>query len=126
MGKTICKLQGVLFLIAGIAGLVSPGFLGMHLTILHTIVHFLTAGIALYLGFAGTPEAARTFCLIGGSVYVLLVLLGFLAPNVLATVIGHPTPVTSRDLLPDNLVHIVLGIIFFVGTSRSAAVRPAR
>jgi len=125
-GKTICKLQGVLFLILAIAGLVSQRFLGMHLTLLHTVVHFLTAGIALYLGFAGTPEAARTFCVIGGAVYVLLVLLGFLAPNILATVIGHATPVTARELMPDNIVHIILGIIFFLGTSRSASVRPAR
>ncbi|MFN2384842.1 MAG: hypothetical protein ABR576_00885 [Thermoanaerobaculia bacterium] len=88
---------------------------------IHRVVHLLTAGVALYLGFAGTEDYARKFNVAGGVVYLLLVLLGFLAPGILAGVIGHPGPVTAGDLMRDNIVHIILMVIFFLGAMRRPA-----
>jgi hypothetical protein len=127
VAKTLCKILGVVLLIVGLCGFAVPTLLGMHLTPIHNIVHLVTAAIALYLGFAGSPEGARTFCMVFGAIYLLLGILGFAAPNVVAMIIGHPGPVTAGDLTPDNAVHLLLGIVFLaVGLMRPGVVAPAR
>ena len=126
MAQTACKVLGVAFLIAGLVGFVQPHFLGFHFTTIHNLIHLATAAVALYLGFAGTVTNARTFCLVFGAVYALLGVLGFVAPGLVATVLGHPGPVTSGDLMPDNLFHVAVGLAFLVSGMRAApiAVRP--
>jgi uncharacterized protein DUF4383 len=127
MAKTLCKILGVVLLIVGLCGFAAPNLLGMHLTPIHNIIHLLTAAIALYLGFAGSAQGAKTFCAVFGAIYLLLGILGFAAPNVVAQIIGHPGPVTSSDLTPDNAVHLLLGIVFLaVGLMRPAVVVTAR
>ena len=127
MAKTLCKILGVVLLIVGLAGFAMPNLLGLHLTPIHNIIHLLTAAIALYLGFAGSSEGARTFCAVFGAVYLLLGILGFAAPGVVASIIGHPGPVTSGDLTPDNAVHLLLGIVFLaVGLMRPTDVATTR
>ena len=111
MAKTLCKIFGVVLLLVGIAGFAKSDLLGMHLTGIHNVVHILTAVIALYFGFAGTASAARTFCLVFGAIYLLLGVLGFVAPGIVATIIG-----VGRDagLGPDSIVHLLLGAIFLI------------
>ena len=121
MAKSLCKLAGIVFIIVGLAGFAMPTLLGFHLTPIHNIIHIVTGAIAAYLGFSGSYDAARTFCLIFGFVYLLLGVIGFLAPNIVATVIGHPGPVTSGDLMSDNVFHLLVGIVFLgVGLMRPA------
>ena len=122
MAQTACKVLGIAFLLAGLVGFVQPHFLGFHLTTIHNIIHLATAGVALYLGFAGTWTAARTFCLVFGATYALLGVLGFVAPDLVATLLGHPGPVTSGDLTPDNLFHIAAGGAFLVAGMKAPAV----
>ena len=126
MAQLACKVLGIAFLVGGLVGFVQPHFLGFHLTTIHNAVHLATAAVALYLGFAGTVTAARTFCLTFGAVYGLLGVLGFLAPGLVATVLGHPGPVSASDLMPDNLFHIVTGGAFVVAGMKGApaAFRP--
>ena len=81
MAKAICKVLGVVFLILGLLGFVSPNLLGMHLSGIHNIIHLISAALALYFGFAASPSAARTFSLIFGAIYLLLGALGFIAPG---------------------------------------------
>jgi hypothetical protein len=126
MAQTACKVLGVAFLIAGVVGFVQPHFLGFHLTLIHNVIHLASAAVALYLGFAGTVTAARTFCLTFGAVYALLGVLGFAAPGLVATVLGHAGPVTSGELMPDNLFHIAAGGVFLIAGMKAApgVVRP--
>jgi uncharacterized protein DUF4383 len=127
MAKTLCKVAGFLFLIVGLAGFAMPTLMGFHLTPIHNIIHVLTGAIALFLGFSASYDAARTFCLIFGFVYALLGIIGFMAPNIVATVIGHPGPVTSGDLMPDNVFHLLVGIVFLgVGLMRPAVATATR
>jgi hypothetical protein len=122
MVKTFNKVIGVILLVVGLWGLAEPNLLGMHLTPVHNIIHLLTAAMALYMGFAASVSAARTFSIAFGAVYLLLGVLGFVAPGVVTSVIGHP-PVSSGELTPDNLVHVVLGGAFLaVGLMQSRAV----
>src|SRR5438128_395378 len=120
MPRTLCRIVGVALGLAGLAGFAAPTLLGLHLTTIHNIVHLLTGLIALYVGF----EAARVFCLLFGAVYLLLAALGFLAPGLVATALGH-APLTARQLTPDNAVHVLLGALLLgVGlTARRAVVK---
>ena len=113
MARTICRIFGVAFVLAGLGGFAMPHLLGFHLTTIHNLVHLATGAVALYLGFAGTAGAVRTFCIAFGAVYLGLGVLGFVAPGVVAAVIGHP-PVDAGELTPDNLFHIVVGAVFLL------------
>lgn len=127
MAKTLCKVAGLIFLIVGLVGFATPNLLGFHLTTIHNVIHILTGLIALYLGFAGSYDGAKTFCLIFGVVYILIAIIGFMAPSTLASILGHSGPMTAADLMPDNVFHLVVGILFLaVGMMRPAVVVPAR
>jgi uncharacterized membrane protein len=126
MAKAICKVLGVIFLIIGLLGFVSPNLLGMHLSGIHNIIHLISAALALYFGFAASPSAARTFSLIFGAVYLLLGALGFIAPSpVIRLIQAHLTPGGLRSLAADNIVHLALGAIFIIaGLARAPHVAP--
>ena len=112
MAKTVCKILGVVFLLVGVVGFVSPTFLGAHLSPAHNAVHIVSGVIALYFGFAGTLSGARNFCLIFCIVYLALGCLGF--------VMGTP-PDRMWMVGPlhfgqaDHAIHALLGIIFLAG-----------
>jgi len=122
MVKAFNKVAGVILLAVGLLGLAEPNLLGMHLTPMHNIIHLLTAAIALYMGFAASVSAARTFSIAFGAVYLLLGVLGFVAPGLVTSVIRHPA-VSAGELMPDNVVHLLLGGAFLaVGLMQSRAV----
>jgi Domain of unknown function (DUF4383) len=126
MTKTLCKILGVVLAVVGIAGFLKHDLLGLHLTAIHNIVHLLTAAIALYFGFYGSDAAARTFCQVIGAIYLLLGLVGFIAPNAMASIIRVHTATGSASLTPDNVVHLLVGGVFLiVGFLRRRAPQPA-
>ena len=127
MAKAICKVLGVVFLIVGLLGFVSPNLLGMHLSGIHNIMLLISAALALYFGFAASPSAARTFSLAFGAIYLLLGALGFIAPGfVIRLLQAHHTPGGGlRNLAADNIVHLLLGAIFIIaGLARAPQVAP--
>jgi hypothetical protein len=107
MAKTYCKILGVAMLLAGVLGFVMPRLLGFHLTPVHNVIHLATGALAAYFGFAGAYGGAQNFCRIFGIVYGLVALLGFVAPGLLSTILGHPG-LTAADLMPDNVFHVVV------------------
>ena len=115
MAKTICKLVGVVFLLAGIVGFVSDNFMGMHLTMAHNLVHIVSGILALYFGFAASLSAARGFALAFGAVYLLLGVVGFIMGDAnndrMLTLIDGKLMFGTRD----HAVHILLGILFLIG-----------
>jgi uncharacterized protein YjeT (DUF2065 family) len=46
-----------------------------------------------------------------GSVYVLMGLLGFLAPGLVQALIGHPRSLDASALAPDNILHVLAGTV---------------
>jgi hypothetical protein len=137
MAKTICKILGVVFLLVGALGFAAPNLMGMHLSGVHNIIHLVSGVLALYFGFAATPAAARTFSLVFGAIYLLLGLLGFVAPDLVANILqARETPGPTGSLVPDNIVHLLLGAVFLIGAlmraptgtpitpGRGTAVRP--
>jgi len=126
MAKATCKVLGMVFLIVGLLGFVSPNMLGMHLSGAHNIIHLISAALALYFGFAASPSAARTFSLIFGAIYLLLGALGFITPApVVALLQAHETPGGLYSLAADNIIHMLLGAIFMIaGFARAARTTP--
>jgi hypothetical protein len=92
MIKRVALVFGIVFLLVGIAGYLTPGGMGMEadppaallfglfpVNMLHNAVHvaFGLWGIIASRSFAG----ARNYARIGGVVYALLTVLGFIAPS---------------------------------------------
>jgi hypothetical protein len=122
MAKTYCKILGVLMLIAGVAGFAAPRLLGFHLTLVHNLIHLATGALAAYFGFAGGYGGARNFCRVFGIVYGLVALLGFVAPGLLSTILGHPG-LSAADLMADNVFHVAVALASLAaGFAGSAAV----
>lgn len=117
MAVTVCRVFGPAFLLAGVAGFFMPTLLGFHLTLIHNLIHVATGALALYFGFAA-PGGAAGFSKAFGLVYLLVALLGFAAPRVLATLLGHPGDVTAADLMPDNVFHVVVSLVFLAAGFR--------
>lgn len=112
MAKTVCKILGVVFLLVGLVGFVSPNLLGAHLSAAHNVVHLVSGAAALYLGFAGSLSAAKTFALVFGVVYLGLGVLGL----GMGSGPDRMWEVGPLDLgQADHGIHILLGVIFLAG-----------
>ena len=114
MAKRICTILGVVFILVGLAGFATPNLLGIHMTLIHNVIHLVSGAIALYLGLKGTESAARTFCRVFGIVYLLLGVVGFLlgqGDDRMFTVIPGQLELGTMD----HVVHILLGAVFLVG-----------
>jgi hypothetical protein len=112
MAKTVCKILGVVFLLVGLIGFVSPGLLGAHLNAAHNVVHLASGAIALYFGFAGSLSGAKAFCLVFGVVYLALGILG-MALGTDADRMWMLGPLHFGQA--DHGIHILLGVIFLAG-----------
>jgi hypothetical protein len=113
MAKTVCKIMGVVLLLAGVCGFFAP-HLGAHLSPAHNVVHLVSGALALYFGFAGSWSSAKNFCLIFGVLYLALGFLGLF-------VLGDPAHDRMWRIGPlelarvDHFIHILLGVIFLGG-----------
>lgn len=110
MAKTVCKILGVVFLIAGVCGFVAPTLLGFHLTPAHNLVHIVSGVAAVYFGFGGTLAQAKGFCLIFGIVYLALGLLGMTMGDPAMNRMWHVGPLDLA--MPDHGLHAILGAVF--------------
>jgi len=112
MAKTVCKILGVVFLLVGVVGFAAPNLLGAHLNPAHNLVHIVSGVIALYLGFAGSLSAAKTFCLVFGVVYLGLGIIG-LAMGTGADKMWQVGPLHLGTT--DHGIHILLGAALLAG-----------
>jgi Domain of unknown function (DUF4383) len=115
MAKTIATILGVVFILVGIIGFISPGFLGTHLSTTHNLVHLISGAVALYFGLAGTLAAARTFDIVFGIVYALLGVCGFLLGSGPDRMFEALSSLGLHLGTMDHIVHILLGVVFLIG-----------
>ena len=120
ISRTLCRIFGVGLVLAGLAGFSDPNLFGLHLTTIHNVIHAFSGLVFLYVGFAGSEDAIRGLMLTFGSVYVLLGLLGFLAPGLVQALIAHPASLDASALAPDNILNVLLGtVLVFTGLTHT-------
>ena len=113
MLKKVALIFGIVFILVGILGLVTPGgmsmaadpapghILGMFgVNLLHNIVHLLIGvwGVVASRSWGG----AKAFMQIGGVLYIVLAALGFVIPTTFGLI-----PIGGNDIY----LHAVLGLI---------------
>jgi len=119
----VSTILGALFILIGVIGFVTPGFLGTHLSNTHNLIHLVSGALALYFGMAASTQGARIFCLTFGTVYGLLGVAGIVAgvPGT-PSMAGMPADSHLLRVIPgalelgirDHLLHVVLGGAFLI------------
>ena len=125
MANRTATILGTVFLLVGILGFVIPNLGGAHFSVAHNLVHIISGAVALWLGLKGSPQAAKTFCIVFGAVYLLLGVAGFVAgadasPS---TGIPHGNDTKMLKVIPgqlelgtmDHIIHVLMGGIFLIG-----------
>ena len=127
MVRRVAMVFGVVFLLIGILGLVSPGGMSMAadpapgmvlgmipVNLLHNIVHLLFGvwGLIAARSFAGAKQYAQ----ITGVIYIVLALCGFVIPTTFGFI-----PIGGSAIWLHALIGIVLAGVGFTAKDTSAA-----
>ena len=102
--KPYCQVSGVVLLLLGVLGVLGvgiPGFLSVSEPT-EIALHFITGGLAAWAGFSagGYSSFAKPYAQWFGAIYLVLGILGFVAPD---------PPLGIHLDLACNLAHVVLG-----------------
>ncbi|WP_408097183.1 hypothetical protein ACJVC5_19290 [Peredibacter sp. HCB2-198] len=104
--QKVCIGVGLAFVAAGLLGIVFPGFMAMHLSLAHNIIHLASGALALWCGYADDPKKAYSFAFGFGVVYGILGLAGFL--------IGEPGyPGVGHMEADENLMRVIPNVLEF-------------
>lgn len=125
MTQKVCIGIGILFVLAGLAGIVLPGMFGLHLSLAHNIIHLASGAIALWAGYSDDFRKSYNFCIAFGAVYGILGLAGFIFGEPAYPGVGHMA--ADENLLRiipnalelgtnDHVLHLVLAAVF-IGTA---------
>ena len=112
MVRRVALVFGIVFLLIGVAGFLTEGGMSMSaephglllglfpVNLLHNVVHLLFGvwGLAASRSFAG----AKSYAQIGGVIYLVLAVLGFVAPTTFGFI-----PIGGNDIW----LHAVLGLV---------------
>jgi len=118
--QRVALIFGVVFILVALVGFITPGGLGMEasmehapkelglfpVNLLHNVVHLLF-GIWGVLASRTFP-AAKTYCQVGGAIYIVLTVLGFVAPTTFGLI-----PIGGNDIWLHALLGIVLAGVGF-------------
>ncbi len=109
--RPYAQIVGIVVLIVGVLGLVlgdDRRLIVFNIDLVEDIVHLITGGLMAYVGFAGRDSGAIRTVVGGiGVVYLLVGILGFIAPNLFG-LLPHGYNIA------DNLLHLVLGVLGIV------------
>ncbi len=102
--KLVAQVIGVVLTVVGIAGFFTQGsLLGFGINTLHNVVHLVSGIAGLALGFSAGGKNAHYFNKIFGSVYLLVAVLGFVASDMMMSLLAVN--------MADNILHVVIGLV---------------
>jgi hypothetical protein len=122
--QKVCIGMGVGFILVGLAGIMMPGFMGMHLSLTHDFIHLGSGALALWAGYSDDSRKAYRFSVAFGTLYGLLGIGGFLLGSPGYPGVGNME--ADQNLLRvipnvlelgtvDHLVHIIIAAAFLLG-----------
>lgn len=121
--QKVCIGLGIFFVLAGLGGIVMPGMLGMHLSLLHNVIHLLSGIFAIWCGYSDDTRKSYNFCVGFGVVYGILGLAGFVFGEPGYPGVGHMEadenlfriiPNALEFGTADHTVHILIATAFLV------------
>ena len=121
--QKVCIALGILFILAGLGGIVMPDLMGMHLSMMHNLIHLVSGGLSLWVGYSDDVRRAYLFSITFGIIYGLLGIGGFFFgvpgypgvgnmqadPNLLRLV-----PNVLEFGTADHTVHLIFSLVFLV------------
>ena len=117
---TLALVFGIVYLFAGLVGfaLAPNGGLLLGIFQVNAFHHVFHIGIGALGIFAGWKNRGRFYCRLVGAVLIFLGVAGFLVPTLIGALIAS----ASANLLTDNMLHLVTGVIlgYFGWTAPSA------
>ena len=124
LARYLCRVLGVIFVATAPFVFLSAEAPMRY----HTLLHVVTGLVALGIGFWGTRNAARLYCLLFGAGYLLFGVLGMLLGDPADDRMWHVGPLEL--MTGDHVFHIVLGaVVLLTGILtrvRAAGKQPAR
>lgn len=119
LNRTVAMIAGAVLVLVGLLGFVSDPVLGIFETsLIHNLVHLLSGAALLAAAFIGDTDwdknrNSRMALLTLGVVYALVTILGFIAPNLLDTLLGGTDTAELTALnMADNILHLLLAVAF--------------
>lgn len=104
LNRLVAMIIGGVLLLVGILGFFwDPVLNAFDVDPVHNVIHLLTGGALLAAAFANNGTYARTVNLVLGVTYLIVALLGFVAPGVLGAIMA----VNAAD----HWLHLALGVV---------------
>ncbi len=118
--RLYAKVVGVVIVLIGVGGLIlgEKSLLDvLNIDIVEDIIHLVTGGLMVAVGFRGSDSAVRNVVGGLGVVYLLVAIVGFLVPDLFGLLPSEYTVV-------DHVIHLLLGVLgiavgFFLGDRTS-------
>jgi hypothetical protein len=101
--KQYCQIFGVILLLLGIIGFVTPAIGPLTFTTHHNLIHLVSGVVLVGVGFMA-PASARLACQIFGIVYGLVAVWGFLGN-------AHLGPLMLNLNMAYNVVHVIVAAL---------------
>jgi len=130
LSQTVALAFGAVFILVALLGFITAGGIGMTadmstapkllglfpVNLLHNVVHLLFGVWGIVA--SRTLYGAKTYCRIGGVIYIVLAILGYLVPTTFGLI-----PIGGNDIWLHALLGVVLAGVGF--TDRAPATVPA-
>lgn len=116
---------GILFVAIGLVGVIAPGFMRMHLSTAHNVIHLFSGALAIWCGYADDPKKSYGYAMGFGIVFGLLGLAGFFLGEPGYPGVGHmEADENLLRIIPnvlefgtvDHMIHLLIAAVLLIGT----------
>ena len=107
--KLVAQILGIVLVLVGILGfIIQPTLIVFGVNALHNVVHLVTGAVLLIGAYMAGGRNARMINMVLGFVYILVALLGFVAPSLTDSLVNSGADSFSYA---DAILHAILGIV---------------
>lgn len=106
--RTFARIFGPVLLLVGIVGLLLGDKLlldVLNIDVVEDLIHVVSGILLIFLGFKAGDGMAKTGVMVLGVVYLIVTVLGFVAPDFIEAINPHGYTIV------DNLIHLSTGVL---------------